>query len=133
MMKIARPFLFSLAVLFFSTAFSQNETILPPDGSPLGACSYNPNQPTSPDAKFTPAPQNGNGTLGQTFNMLKCGLNYVQASRKLGQRFTFSCCPSTNGAVQPAAFVISGIPACAVIERAYVWAGTSGNGQAVTL
>ena len=78
-------------------------------------------------------PMNGNGTLGQIFNMTKCGLNFVQVSRKLGQRFTFSCCPSTNGAPQPATYTITGIPTCAVIEKAYVWSDCSGNGQPVNL
>jgi gliding motility-associated-like protein len=73
-------------------------------------------------------PQNGNNSLGQTYDLIKCGLNYTQASVKLGQRYGLSCCPNTVGAVQPAAFVISGIPTCAVIEKAYLWAGLSGNG-----
>lgn len=79
-----------------------------------------------------PSPQNGNGSLGATFDMIKCGLDYTQASVKLGQRYTISCCPSTVGVAQPAPFAIAGIPASAVIERAYLWAGTSGNGIAIT-
>src|SRR5687767_11041346 len=78
--------------------------------------------------KVNPVPLDGNGSLGLTFSMVKCGLNYVQVSHKLGQRFTFSCCPSTNGIVQPATYTISGIPSCAVIEKAYVWSDCSGNG-----
>ncbi len=71
------------------------------------------------------SPLNGNGTLGQTFNLQKCGLNYVSASQKLGKRYT------PAGVNQPAPFVISGIPACAVIERAYFYIETSGSGMAV--
>jgi gliding motility-associated-like protein len=76
----------------------------------------------------TPSPQNGNATLGPVYNLTKCGLNFVQASVKLGQRYSISCCPSTPGVVQPASFVISGLPTCGVIEKAYLWALTSGNG-----
>jgi gliding motility-associated-like protein len=77
------------------------------------------------------SPQNGNGSLGATYNLVKCGLNFTQVSVKLGQRYSISCCPSTPGVPQPATFAISGIPSCAVIERAYLWAGTSGNGIAI--
>jgi gliding motility-associated-like protein len=112
--------------------FAQQQQFQHPSGPVPGACNYDPNNPNANAHTLPPSPQNGNGTLGQTFNMLKCGLNYVQASNKLGQRFYASCCPSTNGLVQPAAYVITGIPNCAVIEKAYLWAGTSGNGQAVT-
>jgi large repetitive protein len=73
-----------------------------------------------------PTPQNGNGTLGQIYNFSKCGLNFTQASQRLGQRFT------PVGVPQPAAFAISGIPACAVIEQAYLWAEGSGDGSAQT-
>ncbi|MFN8712368.1 MAG: PKD domain-containing protein [Bacteroidota bacterium] len=73
-----------------------------------------------------PTPQNGNGTLGQIYNFSKCGLNFTQASQRLGQRF------SPVGVPQPAAFAISGIPACAVIEQAYLWTEGSGDGSAQT-
>jgi gliding motility-associated-like protein len=75
----------------------------------------------------------GNGTLGPTYSFSKCGLNYVTASNKLGQRFVISCCPSTAGVVQPAAFNISGIPGSALIEQAYLWFDISGNGTPVTV
>ena len=69
----------------------------------------------------------GNGTLGQIYNNQACGLNFVQASNRIGQRFT----PAGTG--NPSVFNISGIPACATIVRAYLWAGTSGNGAAMTI
>lgn len=71
-------------------------------------------------------PQNGNGTLGNSYNFSKCGLNFTQASQRLGQRF------SPAGVAQPAPFTISGIPTCAVIEKAFLWAEGSGNGTAQT-
>ncbi|MEW6467466.1 MAG: gliding motility-associated C-terminal domain-containing protein [Bacteroidota bacterium] len=79
-----------------------------------------------------PVPQDGSGTLGSTYVFNKCGLNYVTASNKLGQRFVVSCCPSTPGVAQPAAFNITGIPSGAVIEKAFLWFDISGNGLAVT-
>ena len=70
--------------------------------------------------------QNGNGVLGSVYSQSKCGLNYASASQRIGQRF------SPAGVAQPAPFVIGGIPAGAVIEKAYLWAGGSGNGAAQT-
>ena len=75
----------------------------------------------------------GNGSLGSTYNFSKCGLNFVTATNKLGQRFVISCCPATAGVVQPAAFNIAGIPGPAVIEKAFLWFDISGNGMAVTV
>ncbi len=68
----------------------------------------------------------GNGGLGVIYDLIKCGLNYKASSQRLGQRF------SPAGVPQPASFVISGIPACASIERAYLWSEGSGNGAAET-
>lgn len=69
----------------------------------------------------------GNGTLGQIYNYQACGLNFVQASNRIGQRF------SPPGTGNPSIFNISGIPTCATIVRAYLWAGTSGNGAPMTI
>ncbi|MFM2016902.1 MAG: hypothetical protein RL007_558 [Bacteroidota bacterium] len=124
-----RHFVFSfLCVLFFTvTLISQNASQAARNcpGVP-GACGYpSQNQNHSPSVP-NPAPQNGNGTLGVIFDMQKCGLNYAHASQRLGKRF------SPAGINQPAPFVISGIPTCAVIEKAYLWAEGSGNGAAQT-
>ncbi|MBS1586892.1 MAG: gliding motility-associated C-terminal domain-containing protein [Bacteroidetes bacterium] len=69
---------------------------------------------------------NGNGSLAVTYDNTKCGLNYTTASQRLGKRF------SPAGVNQPAAFVISGIPNCAVIEKAFLYVEGSGNGAAQT-
>ncbi|TND09336.1 MAG: hypothetical protein FD123_1423 [Bacteroidetes bacterium] len=92
-----------------------------------GACGYpaGGNQLHAP-SPTNPTPQNGNGTLGVIYDMQKCGLDFASASQRIGQRF------SPVGVAQPAPFVISGIPACAVIEKAYLWAEGSGNGAAQT-
>lgn len=78
-------------------------------------------------------PQDGNHLLGATYSKSECGLNYTTASNKIGQRLSVSCCPATNGVVQPATFTIAGIPPTAVIQQAFVWCEASGNGIAVTL
>ncbi len=72
----------------------------------------------------------GNGTLGNNYNFSKCGLNFTTASQRLGQRF-----PANNlgpGVPQPAPFDITGIPACATIEAAFLYVEGSGNGAAQT-
>ena len=87
-----------------------------------GACYLSNPGPTQ---HATPTPQNGNGTLGQTFFMNKCGLNYVHAERVLWKRGTTN--PPIVGANQPATFTITGIPVCRTIERAYIWSSMSGT------
>ncbi len=74
-----------------------------------------------------PSPQDGNGYLGQSYSFKKCGLDYTQASIKLCQRVTLN-----PGPVQPVTLNISSIPANAVIEKAFLYTGTSGNGVAIT-
>ncbi|OJW85205.1 MAG: hypothetical protein BGO69_06185 [Bacteroidetes bacterium 46-16] len=68
----------------------------------------------------------GNGTLSNTYNFTKCGLNYTTASQRLGQRF------NPAGTPQPAPFDIGGIPACATVEAAFLYVEGSGNGAAQT-
>ncbi len=71
---------------------------------------------------------NGNGTIATSYTLTKCGLNFTYASNPLYKRpFQFQV-----GVTQPAAFNISGIPTCAVIEKAFLYAGLSGNGIAIT-
>ena len=90
-----------------------------------GACGY-PAASAQAIGPGNQSPQNGNGTLGVIYDQMRCGLNYASASQRLGRR------GSLNGVLQPAPFAISGIPTCAVIERAYLWAEGSGNGAAQT-
>ncbi|MCC7302423.1 MAG: gliding motility-associated C-terminal domain-containing protein [Bacteroidia bacterium] len=117
-------------------AFSAVLGLFPLNSWAQSTCNYINGKPgtcQSPAPKIVnPTPTNGNGVLGATYDFQKCGLNFVQSSVKLGQRYTISCCPNTVGAAQPATFAIAGIPGTAVIERAYLWAGTSGNGIAIT-
>lgn len=73
-----------------------------------------------------PAVQDGSTVLGPTYSRDTCGLNYVMVAQKTGQRFT------PAGAIQPCTVAVSGLPSCCIIERAYLWADASGNGQSVT-
>jgi hypothetical protein len=73
-----------------------------------------------------PAVQNGNDSLGFLYDTTLCGLNYTQASVKLGQR------SSIGGAVQPAAFPIANIHFCGQVNKAYLWCVAAGNGIPVT-
>jgi gliding motility-associated-like protein len=71
--------------------------------------------------------QNGSGVLGEIYRRDTCGLNYVTASEKVSQRV------SPPGPVQPITVAISGMPSCAIIERAFVWADASGTGVAINI
>ncbi len=73
----------------------------------------------------SPTPQNGNATLGTSYTNTACGLNYTSGGVKLGRRGTIA------GVIQPAAISISGIPNCATILKAFLYADASGNGIAI--
>ncbi len=75
-------------------------------------------------------PQDGNATLGATYARSECGLNYTTASQKLSMRVPLLNQPSVP---QPATFTISGIPATAVIEQAFVWTEGCGSGIPITM
>ncbi|HTF03023.1 MAG TPA: PKD domain-containing protein [Bacteroidia bacterium] len=87
----------------------------------------NPVSPSNVRIGDPATPQDGSTVLGPTFQMSECGLNYTTASQKIGQRI------SPAGVPQPATFAIAGIPATAVIQKAYVWCDASGNGAAINL
>lgn len=77
--------------------------------------------------------KNGNGSLGNTVNITKCGLNFVQQSVLLGKRMVPAGVPY-NGVTQPAPMLITGLPCFGgvTIEVAYLWFGTSGNGAPIS-
>jgi gliding motility-associated-like protein len=76
--------------------------------------------------------QNGNAGLGVTYNNTACGLNYAGGSVVLQQRSTSASIASPPvGSAQPATINISGIPPCATILKAYLYADASGNGVAI--
>lgn len=111
-----RYFLLFAIFLFANGLVAQQRTGVP------GACG-NPNTSRNQAAQ---SPQDGNAVLGNIYNFTKCGLNFAVASQRIGQRFT------PQGVPQPAPFVISGLPSCAVIEKAFLWAEGSGTGAAQT-
>jgi gliding motility-associated-like protein len=114
--------LFWACVFFPIGIFAQNSITCP--GVP-GACGYTTNQNTNRSSGSSDV-QDGSGTLGNTYNNSACGLNFVVASERLGQRF------SPIGVPQPAPFNISGMPSCAIIEKAFLWAEGSGSGAPQT-
>jgi gliding motility-associated-like protein len=135
-----RHFILSVLIFLPFIAFSQ-QVLTTSNGCPgvPGACGSglhaptvtptlnnpNPNLPAIASNSTPNTPQNGNNTLGNTYSLTACGLNYSHASQRLGQRF------SPAGVPQPAPFVISGIPSCAQIQKAYLWCEGSGNGAAM--
>jgi gliding motility-associated-like protein len=96
--------------------------------NPAAPVSYNTTVQSIGDPP--PTPQDGNAILGATYSKSACGLNYTTATQKLGMRFPLLNAPSV---AQPATFSITGIPATAVIEQAYLWTEGCGNGIAITL
>lgn len=91
-----------------------------------GACGYIKNQAVARSSDPL-HPQDGTGTLGNIYNVSKCGLNYIEVSQRLGQRFT------PAGVPQPAPFVVNGLGACDSIEKAFLWVEGSGTGAPQTI
>ncbi|MGZ3931381.1 MAG: PKD domain-containing protein, partial [Bacteroidia bacterium] len=87
-------------------------------GTPCVSCPSG--GPTAKGAN--PTVQNGNQSNATSYTTTACGLNYTQATVRLGKR------GSLAGITQPAPFVISGIPSCATIVKAFIYADASGNG-----
>lgn len=111
------------AVILVNSLFAQQGATNQPGHNPVAPANVNPEY-RSGDPN---APQDGSTVLGPTYQASMCGLNYVTASNKIGQRF------SPAGVPQPATFAIAGIPASANIQKAYVWCDASGNGTAINL
>ena len=118
--KIYKLILLLFIISGFLAAQEQNPIL----GIPCKDCVYN--QKSQPVTI-----QNGSGTINTSYTTTACGLNFTQASLRLHQRGVSALTPSV-GVAQPAAFLISGIPACANIVKAFLYSGTSGNGVNVT-
>ena len=102
-----------------SQAFAQSESQA--NGPVPGACmngNPDPNAHTLP-----PSPQNGSGSLGLSYQNEQCGLNYVQASRKITTRYA-----TPVGSGNPCTLTISGLPVCYQTVKAFVWANISYQG-----
>jgi gliding motility-associated-like protein len=107
-------YLSTVVLLVLTISFSFAQTTEPCENPILGA-SCNPGGSQ---------PEDGNGSLGMTYNNTACGLNYVQSSVKTTLRYA-----TPAGTGFPTTFNIAGIPACATIVQAYVWWGGSGSGS----
>jgi hypothetical protein len=109
-----------LSMFITCSLISQEKKVL---GTPSAVSNYNQKGPVTV--------QNGNGTIATSYTSSACGLNFTQASVRLNARNFTALAPPT-GSAQPATFSISGIPSCAVIQKAFLYAGVSGNGIAAT-
>src|ERR1043166_4619862 len=112
MKKFSAPFNLFLAMFISITAFSQSESQA--TGPVPGACM---NGTSNANAHTTPSPMNGTGSLGFIFHDEQCGLNYVQASRKVTTRYA-----TPAGSGNPCVVSIAGLPNCYQTVKAYVWA-----------
>src|ERR1044071_8202287 len=74
---------------------------------------------------------NGNGTVATSYTVTQCGLGFVAGSVRLNQR-AFTGMTVQKGLPQPAPLVISGIPPCFQVVKAFLYCGGSGNGAAIT-
>jgi gliding motility-associated-like protein len=95
--------------------------------SPKFYAQQNQSGPSGGACVGCPATLDGNASLGLVYQRDTCGLNYVAYSQKLGQRFT------PAGAPQPVTIAVSGLPACMIVERAFVWCDASGTGVPITI
>ncbi len=72
----------------------------------------------------------GDQAIVTSYTRTACGLNYVYASNPLYARTGNNY---SVGVAQPATFSISGIPACATIEKAFLYVGTSGASVSINV
>ncbi len=68
----------------------------------------------------------GNESINTTYTVSACGLNYISANFNLHQR-NFGGTIGT-GAAQPAPFVVSGMPACGRVYKAFLYTACESNG-----
>lgn len=74
---------------------------------------------------------NGNGTITTSYTTTACGLNFTSASVRLHQR-AYTGMTVQTGVLQPAPMVVSGIPSCFTILKAFLYVGGSGDGVGIT-
>jgi len=110
-----------ISALTLVTALSAQQTN-PPIGTSAWAQQHSTNRVADPNLN----PQNGNDTLNMTYSNTACGLNYTMVSQRLGQRFT------PVGIPQPAPFLVSAMPACATVLKAYLYTKALGVAPGIT-
>lgn len=76
----------------------------------------------------TTTEKDGVGVLGNIYDRFDCGIGYAQASRKVTNRNA----AGGAGSGLPVTLAIAGMPACLVIDKAYIWVvGSFGIAPAV--
>jgi gliding motility-associated-like protein len=127
MKNITKNLLLSLAILGTSLLTAQVSKQQQWGGVPCSNCGSNApsNQKTGPNTV-----QNGNGNIATSYTVTQCGLGFTAGSVRLNRR-SFAFTPA-QGLAQPAPIVISGIPPCYSIVKAFLYVGGSGNGVAIT-
>ncbi len=119
--------------LFFCQAIISQVTSVPASTHIPGTHCQNcvwatPPTPTvssNPKGNSNNSVMNGNGTLATSYTQTACGLGYTQVSARLNKR-SFGFTPAT-GTTQPCPLVVTGIPAGAIIQAAFLYSGGSGN------
>ena len=89
-------------------------------GTPVFSTSTN-----NPKSNSNNSVMNGNGSIATTYTQSSCGLGFTQTSAILHKRPFAAMAPPT-GTTQPCPIVVSGIPAGAIIQAAFLYAGGSG-------
>ncbi len=103
------------------TALSAQQT-----NSPIGTSAWAQEHSSNRVAETPVNPLNGNDTLNMTYSNTACGLNYTMVSQRLGQRFT------PVGIPQPAPFLVSAMPSCATVLKAYLYTEALGVAPGIT-
>ncbi|MBA2613751.1 MAG: gliding motility-associated C-terminal domain-containing protein [Bacteroidetes bacterium] len=113
--------LITLVIIFSNLFFFGQKNTYHVPGTPCDGCVWaDPNAGIQQNgAKIL----DGNGVIATSYTQSACGLDFVQVSNPLYKRgFSFQV-----GLNQPAAFAIAGIPVGAVIQKAFLYVGASGN------
>jgi gliding motility-associated-like protein len=127
MKKITKSYLFA-ALLFSFFCLNAQVTSKHLLGTPCFDC---PAPPAGAEKQGNNQVANGNGTVVTSYTVSQCGLGFTAGSVRLNQR-SFSGMTVPKGVLQPAPVVISGIPPCFQIVKAFLYVGGSGNGVAIT-
>lgn len=117
---------FLLACLFINqTLIAQiNSAHIP--GTPCNGCVWaDPNANAKPIGNSNNNVMNGSGSIQTSYTQTACGLGYTQVSARLHKR-NFGGVPPGTGTTQPCPIVVTGIPAGAIIQAAFLYAGGSG-------
>lgn len=125
-MKLTTAFLLYFLVFLHLVGLSQNATVnlMPGTVSNLGTNSVSSSVSSKGKGNIV---MNGDEDINTSYTTTACGLNYTSFSFNLNQR-DFTSGPGL-GVVQPAAFVISGIPLCGKILKAFLYTSCESAGN----